>query len=315
VKALKQFPVAVAITVITIIGCIAYSIFAAPAQLLNVQPGNWVVDGADVLSPETEDSLRARNADLDQSYSTVVAVATVEQARGWDLYDYAMELAEDWGLGQRDLILLMDIGAQDAYLLEGGSWGMDCSAMLDQYAAADFFSGDYEGAVLSLFGGLEEYFGYSGTDYSGNHNSYYSSGTTSGVGSVVMFILLLLVVFAVLNAIDQSRYHTWHRSYGHMATPTVIFSPIFPWHRPGTSWFLRMANRPHRPPNVHVHRDPPSSFRSNRPYGSSRPHNFGGGSFGGGRGGGFGGSRGGGFGGGRGGGFGGGPGGGFGGRR
>lgn len=329
------------ITVLTVIGCIAYSLFAAPAQLIAVEPGNWIADEANVLSDATEDSLWAYNQSFDANYSSVIAVATLPSARGWDLYDYAMDLAENWGLGQNDLILLLDIGGEDAYFMEGGNWSsLDCSGMLDQYMAEDFFSGDYDSAVLSLFSGMDAWYPenggsihsdpYGNSDYTYTYNVGYSSGSVS----IMAIIFLILIICIVLSSIERARYNTWYGRYGHMPTPPVAFVPIFPWHRPGSSWFLRMGRRPPRGPGGPggpggPHHRPPTGgfgggFGGPGPRPGGRPNNFGGGSggfgghsggFGGGsRGGSFGGSRGGGFGG-RGGGFGGSRGGGFGGRR
>ena len=347
---LKKFPVAVFITVLVVLGCLAHSFFGAPAEPVPVQTGNWVSDEADVLSMETEDAIRSYNQAFDADYSSVIAVATVPSAQGWDLYDYAIDLAGEWGLGSNDMILVMDIGGEDAYFMEGGNWpGLDCTGMLDQYMAADFFSGDFDSAVLSLFSAMSAWYPenggavhndpYGGSSYySGSSTPSHSAGTSASSGFVGV-ILLLILLFAILSAIERSRYTRWHRQYGHIATPPVAFVPVFPWHRPGSRWFVRMGHRPPPPPPHHHggpgYSPPPGSFGGgprpgSRPnhFGSSRPSGgFGGatrrpsgGSFGASRGssrgGSFGGSRGGSFGG-RGGGFSGGRsrGGGFGGRR
>ena len=319
---------AVAITALVVAGCIVYSLFAAPVAAPQVKPGDWIYDSADVLSDAAENQIRSYNQSFDTEYGSIIAVAAVPSTRGWDMDDYAMEAAERWELSPNDLILVLDIGGQDAYFLEGGNWpGLDCSGMLDEVVAADFFAGDYEGAVLSLFDAMSGWYSGNaapvtsgGTYQDGYDYSYdygYDYGYSSGGSGFVSLIFLVLILYIILSAVEQSRYNTWRRRYGGVPNPTVMFVPIFPWHRPGSSWFLRMGRRPPRGP-----RGPggpggpfgpgPGGFggpggpppgAGPRPRSGPRPGSGRGGGFGGGHGGGFGG---GGFGGGHGGGFGGG---------
>ncbi|MGN0968510.1 MAG: hypothetical protein ACI4O3_04500, partial [Oscillospiraceae bacterium] len=82
---LKKRGVAVALTVVVILVMSLWGIHKAPAQLPPVQTGQWVYDGADVLSTEEEQYLTRGNADLLSAHGAVVAVATVPDAKGWDL--------------------------------------------------------------------------------------------------------------------------------------------------------------------------------------------------------------------------------------
>lgn len=302
---------AVAITALIVAGCIAYSIFLAPVAVAGVRPGDWILDEANVLDEATEESIQSYNQSFDSSYGSIIAVATVPSTRGWEMGDYAMELATNWTLSQNDLILLLDTGGQDAYFLEGGNWStLDCSAMLDEYVATDFFEGDYDSAVLSLFSGMSAWFqanaggesavlpGSGSAAPGGAYDGASSGGGASAVGWVVLGLMVIVLIFLFLASAERARYRTWHRQYGSVPNPTVLFVPIFPWHRPGSRWFHRMQRRPPPPPPRRGPRGPRG------PGGPDWPGGFGGGFGGPGRGGGFGAGRGGGFGTGRGGGFG-----------
>ncbi|MCD7761526.1 MAG: TPM domain-containing protein [Clostridiales bacterium] len=339
-NALKKFPVAVAITALIVAGCIAYSLFLAPVAVIDVQTGNWVQDDADVLSDATEETLRTYDQEFDSKYSSVVAVATVSSSRGWELEDYALELATNWDLTAYDVILVLDIGGQQVYMVDGGSLTeLDSTAATTETMASDFYAGDYDSAVLSLFSYMNDWYAShfaDGSDYNapyGNYyddyyydDYYYDDYYYAGGSGFDLFglILILAVIFIVLSQIERRRYNTWYSQYGHMAAPPVRFVPIFPWHRPGSAWFRRMGRQPPRGPGGPGPHGPggpgsrgsggPGARPGSRPGGQSRSGSFGGSSRGGGfggnssRGGGFGGSsRGGGFGGGssRGGGFGG----------
>jgi uncharacterized membrane protein YgcG len=257
-----------------------------------------------VLSESTEDRIYSYNASFDQNYGSIIAVATAKSTRGWELEDYAYHLAQQWELGPNDLVLLLDIEGQNAYFLEGGNWSsLDCSKMLDTYASQDFYAGNYDGAVLKLFSGMADWYSANAAarpdpyaNYNGN--SAYQGGQT-GVSPIFTLIVIAIVIYLFVSSVERSRYRRWHRAYGHMSSPTVLFVPIFPWHRPGSVWFNNMGHRPSSGSSGFR-----SAYRSSSGWSSGRGGGFGsgrGGSFGG-RGGGFGGGRGGGFGG-RGGGF------------
>ncbi len=315
---LNRFPVAVAVTAVIVALCLLYSLFMAPVAVEQVHAGDWILDSADVLSDSTEESLRAYNSAFDRSYGSIIAVAAVDNTRGWTLDEYALELAGQWQLGSSDLVLVMDVGSQDAYFLEGGDWpSLECGTMLDTYASEGFFNGDYDSAVLKLFSGMSEWFGanaapagQSGAGYSEPAYPASSSGY-GGTSPVLTLIVVAVVIYLLIASAERRRYRRWYRAYGYMERPTVLFAPIFPWHRPGSFWFNRMMRGAGGYTQPHIH------YVNRRPYQSHTSRTgtgFRGGGFGGGHGGGFGGFRGGGFGAGRGGGFGG-RGGGFGGRR
>ena len=136
---------AVALTALVVAGCLVYSVFVGPVSVARVQPGDWIADQANVLSESTEDSLRSYDQSFDNNYSSVIAVATVSSTRGWEMEDYALKLADQWELGAKDLVLLLDIGGKDAYLLGGSAWtDLEPSELLNQTMAADFYSGNYD---------------------------------------------------------------------------------------------------------------------------------------------------------------------------
>lgn len=277
----------------------------------------FIVDNADVLSEKTEASLAVYDANWDEWSGSILAVVTVPFAS-----TAAEEAAWDWAdrlqLGENDAILLMDTGAQDAYLLTSGTFydrfGGTESNYLGAYLYEDFMAGDYDKGVETLFAEIHLLF----------HDNALVHGTNNPIEVGGLALLLVVILVLLFTMLDSMRYNTWYRRYGTMPVPPVVFRPILWWHRPGGAWYRR--RRPPRPPRPP--RGPGPGTGGARFGGSSgpRPPRSGGASFGGGgfsRGGGFGGgrvggggfSRGGGFGGRGGGGFGGGRGGGFGGRR
>jgi len=341
-KALKKYPVAVVITILVIIGSIALGIWKAPAAMLSPSYGTWVLDDANVLSPSTESALQASNNALSAQYGAHIAVATIDSAKGWDLWNYNYELASRWSLATYDMILLLDIGGQNYSLIQSDALvdyisDSQLNAYLNTALEPYFAVGDYDSGVLALVAALQGWYETNepatiigGTpSYSGE--SGYSDGSYAQMGAasaVILIVFLVIGLLIILSAIDNMRYAGYRRRY--VGAPPVVFWPVLFWHRPGSGWYTRRHNMPtshfhnsgggRRPPGGGFGggsggfgggpRPPSGGFGGSRGggFGSSRGGGFG--SFGGSRGGGFGGSRGGfgggGFGGGRGGGFGGG---------
>lgn len=82
------------------IGCAAegQDAQAAPKMALTGR----VVDGAAILSPEFEQRMTARLAALEQETKVQLVVATTPNLEGRDIATYALDLANGWGLGDRD---------------------------------------------------------------------------------------------------------------------------------------------------------------------------------------------------------------------
>ncbi len=350
-KFFKNKIVAIALTAFIVAGCLGYGFYKKPAELPQPVFNEWVYDGADILSEDTELLVEQYNNAWDARYSSVTALATVSDTRNWDIYDYAVTLGEYWGLGAHDQLLLIDEGGQQYYFVNSDlsdEWiGYD--VMYNMFAAEfepAYRNGSYDIAVSGIYTALDStYNTYIGDSLSDSYEDYYydsyydASGYYSSGTSVGSLIPLLVILFIVLSAVDKSRYRSWY-ARGAAYRVSHAFVPLLFWRRPGGSWFRGMEKSMHRAPRPgpgpgpNMNNNPrPGANRVNyttRPNftgskfnsGSSRPGSFGGNSsfggsrsgVGGSRPGGFGGSRGG-FGGSRGG-FGGGSrGGGFGGRR
>ena len=217
-------------------------------------------------------------------------------------------------------MLLLMVRNDDYYVACGDS----VLAVLNQYDTMQaklkqsieglYYSGDFDGAAAAFFRQADVFYGQMAQmQPSGGYSNSYNSGgewnapakTGSGgvsLGSVVLLIAAILVVWALL---DRVRYNRYRRRYILGAPVNVVrpvYYPIF-WGRHLRPRPPRSPRPPHggyrpptggpRPPAGGGYRPPQSSYRP--PRGNSRPGGgFGGGSRGGFGNGGFGGSRGGG---------------------
>lgn len=311
---LKKRGVAVAITAIVIVLMSIVGILKAPVEIPDVQTGQWVYDGADVFSAEVEQHLVRGNADLLSEHGAVIAIATVPNVKGWELLDFCVDLADKWGLSGSDFILVMDIGGDNYWLVQGYdlvdtfSDGM-ATQYVRQFLENDFAAKNYGDGAVKLFDALSAWYGSSsmmgsasfGEDMMDFYDGVMEAPGGSNGGSL-FGSALLLIVFAVILivAMDALRYSNYRRR--RIVTPTVIYRPLI-FGRP-------RRPRPAPPPPGGNRKPPGSGFggffggfggTGRPPFGGSRPSSGGSSPFGGGRssGGSFGGGRTGSFGGGR----------------
>lgn len=286
----------------------------------------FIYDKADVLPSSTEEQLALYNANWDRRYNSIVAFFSVDTLSG-EAEDYAYDLAAENDLGEGDALLLV-VKASDEYRFV---WGDDFDSIMNSKAAdtlsACMDGGGWESDVTAFYAALD---GIYQSNFGLGNGTAGSAGYVSvhydGMGIITMVVFLLILV-AVLSAIDRARYNVYRARYYGVANPPVMFRPIFFWHGPGYGWYTRRWRRPPPPPPPPPRGPrPPSSggfggagarpprsgsfggagarpsrgsgFSGGGSFGGSRGGGFrSGGSFGGSRGGGFGGSRGGGFGG------------------
>ncbi len=293
-KFLKNRTVAFAITALVIVGCLIYGMAmtrwntntstigeTAPDQAIIPDTAGsdyWISDEAGVLSTDTKDTLSAYNAAWDAGYSSVLAVATVDSTNGEDIEAYAYDYGTDWGLGQNDMLLLLAIDDNEFYFILSGT-----EVVPDERVETAFYSafydayvdGDYDAAFTGFFAQMDTVYGsYAG--WTGSAETYYAQGDPSGGGiSPFGAVVLLVILYWIVSAIDRARYRRWYARYGTLLAPPV-FVPILFWHRPGGTWFRRMDAAVRRPPGG--------------PHGPGGPGGhggFGGSGFGGSRGGGY----------------------------
>ena len=123
---------------------------------------SFVWDNARVLSSDTVGQLDQRNERLWNNCSVSIGVVTCNYG-GDDLYGYALQCAEDMGLGGYDMIVVLDIQGDNYWLLQGddirGAFtDNDSSNYAYDYMEQEFARGHYEAALLSLTKALEEWY-------------------------------------------------------------------------------------------------------------------------------------------------------------
>lgn len=277
-----------------------------PEDLLDVEYRQWICDEADLLNNATETLIDQYNAQWDEKYYAVVAVASIRQHTGWDGQEYAASLGQKWGLGSNDMILL---------LVERGDWQVYCGDSVGAYMTdtqqqklrqaieSTYYDGDFDAAVTAFFRQADVFYGqyaqqggnYYYDDYSGGSGWYAETPSTVATGgvSILGVVLMIVAILVVWIIIDKMRYDRYRRRCAAGIIPAVVYRPIF-WgrRRPMAPPPPRPPRRPHHAPPPPRHQPPHHGGGSPRPPHSSasRPPRSGGGSRGSFSGGGFGGS-------------------------
>ena len=171
--------------VLAILGSCVYGISKKPADLPQVSYGNWLRDDADLLTDETEASLRQYDQSWDSDYRAIIAVATLDTLNGWTYEKAAAELGSQWGLGGNDMLLLL-VKDSDYYVALGDNV---LDAMTDTYQAglqgaveAPYYQGDYDAAALAFFRQADVFYAQTlGRQQSGgSYSDYEDNGAWQG---------------------------------------------------------------------------------------------------------------------------------------
>ena len=135
----------------------------APQSAPSGSSTSYVWDNARVLSNQEVRVLDQRNDRLWDRYSASIGVVTCNYG-GDDLGGYAMQCAEDMGLGGYDMIVVLDIQGDNYWLLQGNDirrnfTDNDCSNYAYDYMEDWFAIGEYGEALLDLTEALEVWYG------------------------------------------------------------------------------------------------------------------------------------------------------------
>ena len=297
---------------------------------LSVEPSTKVVgsytytyDEAGILSDKTMEHIDAMNASLFAQTGAQIMVKTVSTTNGEDILQYAIDLGNQYGVGDAErnngvvMVLALDnisaSGLQGDYGVVVGDgltdYGNTFSSLQYQYLEDDFAAGNYDAGVKktvdALFDWFADYYSVSirenyipavsrnystASGYHTETTGYVERSAGSILGGFVTLLLVLFVIWLILDAMRWSRYRRRYLQPG-MGIPTVWYRPVF-W---GHSWYRPRPPRRPPPPRGGGRgpggpRPPMGGGRPNPPRGGSRPTPpRGGGSFGGSRGGSFGG--------------------------
>jgi uncharacterized protein len=122
------------------------------AQTFPEKPNRLVNDYTQTLSPDQINQLEQKLVAFDDSTSTQIAVVLIKSLEGFDIADYGVRLAENWGIGgaknNNGVLLLVSIGdrkvtIQTGYGVEGALPDAITKRIINNEITPNFKSGDY----------------------------------------------------------------------------------------------------------------------------------------------------------------------------
>lgn len=185
-----------------IVCLLAMLLLCSSAFALNVvSPGEdfYYLDTAGVLSEETEGLIYFSNRLLEEKCGAQIVVAALDSIGNADIYDYAVEMGDSWGIGSASenngFLLLMAIEEDNYYAVTGrGLDGIfpasEIKKLYDKYLEKDFAAKDYDKGARKFFEAVfEKIADYYNADVSIRdgqeaYEAYVASaaGNTSGFG-------------------------------------------------------------------------------------------------------------------------------------
>lgn len=124
-----------------------------------------VVDQANIFSPQEKQLLTQRLRHIYDQGLAQAALVTVPTTNGMDIFQYSLEVADKWQLGNEDtddgLLILVSVNDRNMYILSGyGLEGVLPDAVLnriiDNEITPSFRQGDYAGGLVRGINRIEE---------------------------------------------------------------------------------------------------------------------------------------------------------------
>lgn len=119
-------------------------------------PNGYVLDQANILSPETEAQLESELAQLETDTSTEIAVLTIDSLQDYPIEDFSIEVGRAWGIGQKgnDNGILVTIAPTEreirievGYGLEGAITDLQSGEIISEIMTPAFHIGDYDTGI------------------------------------------------------------------------------------------------------------------------------------------------------------------------
>jgi len=174
---------------------------ALRAQTFPEKPNRLVNDYTQTLSPDQVNQLEQKLVAFDDSTSTQIAVVLIKSLEGFDIADYGVRLAENWGIGgaknNNGVLLLVSLGdrkvtIQTGYGVEGALPDAITKRIINTEITPNFKSGDY-------FAGLDQ-----GTNaiIAFTKGEYKNDAPRKGVkkkssGFAFVFIMIIIILLAI----------------------------------------------------------------------------------------------------------------------
>ncbi len=188
----------------------------------------FVNDFANVITPEAEAAMQKQGETLFRACEAQVVAVTVQSLQGSDIESYAIGLAREWGIGDREknngLLLLLSVTERKVrievgYGLEGALPDSKTGRILDIYSM-DYFSEDrFSDGMQAVYDALvnEVYIEY-GLEPDADYQPVEDVGDT--IADILIAVIVIVIIILILLS---GRHRRGPRAVG----PTLFGGPPY----------------------------------------------------------------------------------------
>lgn len=186
-------------------------------------PPRLVNDLTGMLNSDEVNSLERKLVAFSDSTSTQIAIVIVPSLGGYDKADFAQQLAEKWGIGQRGLnngILILvkpkttgsngQVQIAPGYGLEGAIPDITCGDIVDREILPAFRNGDYydgldkaTSTIMSLARGE-----FSAAEY--GQRAKKSTGKGAPLGLIIFIVLIIIAIISRNSGSSNNKHISTH---------------------------------------------------------------------------------------------------------
>ena len=176
------------------------SVSALKAQTFPEKPNRLVNDYTNTLSQTEIDQLEQKLVAFDDSTSTQIAVVLIKSLEGYDVADYAVRLAEKWGIGgsknNNGVLVLASIGdrrvtIQTGYGVEGALPDAITRRIIENEITPNFKTGNY---FAGLDQGTSAIISYTKGEYK---DARKKATNGKGPSGFVIFLIIMVIIFLI----------------------------------------------------------------------------------------------------------------------
>lgn len=173
--------------------------------------GELVNDFANLMSPQEEAQLTRKLVDYANATSIQITVVTEESLEGADLFEYTVDLAEAWGIGQRqeDNGVLLYVSEQDRKIQIQTGYGSEgflpdilAKRIIEDEIKPAFRQGRY---YQGIDNGTTAIMQLGQGEYTADQNSREKKDAKGGIPAimVIVFLVILIIVISSLTRGDD----------------------------------------------------------------------------------------------------------------
>ena len=204
--------IAVSLILLSVCGCKS-EVFKYPAPTKEF----YVNDYADVISQADEEKILAKGVALKEKTTAQVIVLTVEDLNGIEPFQYASDIGNEWGVGDKEtdngVVLLFSRDDREIFIGTGDGVGgflpdSKTGRIIDTYGLEKLKNNEFSAGITAIYDALvnELYVSY-GLEA---EESYVPvdklpQDDGEGVGNIILSWVIMLVILIIISFIFRGR--------------------------------------------------------------------------------------------------------------